>query len=499
MATQLGRYQTLNFMGWKGTTKDNHIGAIFQKSPQKATNFMIELLAYRRGKVLESYLAKLPRKEFETDDEITWEVIGGSRRNIPILSCRDASGTEVTTGNVGVGGLPFYTVFAEDWFADGNVIVGELNEVYPIRVLGDPMVEGTNYVYKCELMGGILTGIPASELSNGKRFSVEYSPVEREFSRKVGDIRFTSPISLRNEFSTIRISHTVPGNSLNKKLAVGLPVMDKNGNKTTYTTWMHYVDYQLEETFSDEKNHALVYGRSNRNSNGEYLNYGKSGNVIKLGAGINEQREVSGVIYYNTFRLKLIEDALYSLATSKLGMSDRRFIIRTGERGATAFHKEVLNVTSGWTAIASIDAAALGMIQKTQSNLHSNALTAGFQFTEFKAPNGLVIKVEVDPMYDDEVRNKIRHPLGGVAMSYRFDIDYIGSMDEPNIQLASIRNEPELHGYQAGFRNPFTGQINNNNMSFDIDGAIFHKQASFGAIVFDATKCISLIPAILRG
>lgn len=460
---------------------------------------MVELLAYRRGKVLESYLAKLPRKEFETDDEITWNVIGGSRRNIPIIGCRDESGTAVTTGNVGVGNLPFYSIFAEDWFADGNVIVGELNEIYPIRILGNPVVEGTQYVYKCELMGGIMTGIPASELSNGKRFSVEYSPVEREFSRRVGDIRFTSPISLRNEFSSIRIAHEVPGNSLLKKLAVGLPVMNKDGKKAIYSTWMHYVDYQLEETFSDEKNTALVYGRSNRNINGEYLNYGKSGNVIKLGAGINEQREVSGVIYYNTFRLKLIEDALYSLSTSKLPMNQRVFILRTGERGAAQFHKEVLNVTSGWSAFSTINADALGMIQKTTSPLHTNALSAGFQFVEFRAPNGLILKVEVDSNYDDEVRNKIRHPHGGVANSYRYDIDYIGGADEPNIQLASIKNEPELHGIQWGFRNPYTGQINNNNMSYDIDGAVYHKQATFGAIVFDATKSISIIPSILRG
>lgn len=44
----------------------------------------------------------------------------------------------------------------------------------------------TNW-YKVELMGGITTGIPVEELLAGKRFSVEYAPVEREFSRKAGD------------------------------------------------------------------------------------------------------------------------------------------------------------------------------------------------------------------------------------------------------------------------------------------------------------------------
>lgn len=69
------------------------------------------------------------------------------------------------------------------------MIVGELNEIYPIRVIGNGRNEGSNTIYKVELMGGITEGMPADELAAGKRFSVEYAPVERELSRKVGDLQ----------------------------------------------------------------------------------------------------------------------------------------------------------------------------------------------------------------------------------------------------------------------------------------------------------------------
>ena len=46
------------------------------------------------------------------------------------------------------------------------------------------------------------------------------------------------------------------------------------------------MDYQVEEQFSDYKNTALMFGRSNRTSNGEYLNFGDSGSPIKTGAGL---------------------------------------------------------------------------------------------------------------------------------------------------------------------------------------------------------------------
>lgn len=267
-------------------------------------------------------------------------------------------------------------------------------------------------------------------------------------SRKVGDIRFSTSTSMRNEFSHIRKQHKVPGNMLNKKLAVGIPVVDDQGKKDVKNMWMHYVDYQFECEFAEEKNRAIAFGRSNRNSNGEYMNIGKSGNVIKTGAGLYEQMEYGNTEYYNTFSLKKLESALFELCSDKLDFNERTFILRTGQRGAALFHKAVLDNVSGWTQFV-LDNSSVGVVQKTTSNLHSNALSAGFQFVEYMAPNGIRIKVEVDSMYDDPVRNKIMHPLGGPAMSYRFDIMDIGTMDQPNIFKCTVKGQDEYRGLTA--------------------------------------------------
>ena len=502
MAGKLNKFQMVGFNHWKGLTKENHLGSIFQLAPQKATTLMVQLLAYYRGKTLDTFLSQFPTKEFDTDDEYTWDVVGSSRRNIPLVEARDASGNVISEGMAGANTTPFYVVFAEDWFADGEVIAGEKNEIYPLRILGDPRMEGTNAVYKVELMGGNTAGMPASELTAGKRFSVEYAPVEKELSRKVGDVRFSSPISMRNEFSTIRIQHKVPGSMLNKKLAVGVPITEATANgglkKTVKDMWMHVVDWEVECQWSDYKNNILMYGRSNRTANGEYMNFGKSGNVIKMGAGLREQMEVANTIYYNTFSLKLLEDALYELSAAKLDFGDRYFIIKTGERGASQFHKAVLNTISGWSQFE-IDNSSVKVIDKSQSNLHSNALKAGFQFVEFLAPNGVRVKVDVDPFYDDPVRNKVLHPDGGVAESYRYDILYIGTMDQPNIFKCKVRGDEEYRGYQWGLRNPFTGAKNNPYMSFDEDSAVIHRMATLGVCVLDPTRTMSLIPAVLQG
>lgn len=188
----------VNFSGWKGLTKDNHLGAAFLLMPQKATNLMVQLLAWHRGKTLNTFLSKFPTKTFDSDDEYTWDVIGSSDRNIPLVEARNENGTPINsdglTDNIGIGGAPFYLVFAKDWFALGEVIVGDLNEVYPIRVIADPRKEGVNTVYKCQLTGGITTGIPRKRLQAGERFSVEYAPVSRGLSRKVGDRLNVTPL-----------------------------------------------------------------------------------------------------------------------------------------------------------------------------------------------------------------------------------------------------------------------------------------------------------------
>lgn len=38
-------------------TKENHLGSIFGLAPQKASNLMVQLLAWYRGKTLDTFLS----------------------------------------------------------------------------------------------------------------------------------------------------------------------------------------------------------------------------------------------------------------------------------------------------------------------------------------------------------------------------------------------------------------------------------------------------------
>lgn len=127
MAGKLGKFQMVGFQHWKGLTRENHLGSIYGSQPQKASNLMVQLLAFRRGKTLDTFLSQFPVKEFEDDSEYYWDVVGSSRRNIALVEARDENGkvvdsTDAAQGKmIGAGTSMFYLVFPEDWFARTNV------------------------------------------------------------------------------------------------------------------------------------------------------------------------------------------------------------------------------------------------------------------------------------------------------------------------------------------------------------------------------------------
>ena len=512
MAGQLGKFTMQHFKAWApNVTKKTHITSVFGTKTQKVPGMMVQLMAFKYGNTLDTMLNKLPVKEFENGEEYIWDVIGSTDRVIPLVECRDENGvvvTSSTTTNVGAGTQPFYLVFNEHWFFDGETIEGNLGNRYPLRILGDAREEGSNYVYKVETMGGITDGVPAERLLPGEMFSYGAAFVEGGLSRKVGGIRHAVPMTMRNEWSHIRIHHKVSGDMMDDKLAIAIPINEpvNGGYKTRMVSaWMLNVDFEVEKTFRDYKNYAWAWGRGNRNKNGEYLNIGKSGDAIHTGAGLYEQIEMGNIYYYNDFSLKLIENALYDLFAGKEDFKDRKVTIRTGEKGGMLFQKAALTDGSGWRSMFDFNGDALGLISKTTNAAapHGGALRVAVpQVTEFVAPMGVAITLEIDQSYDNINHSgyKIMHPLGGPASSYIFDILDLGSSVSPNIQKCKIKGHPEeARGYESGFRNPFTGAWDNDHMSNDEDAAVIHKYADNGIVVWDPTRTMRIMPDILEG
>ncbi len=511
MPGRISNTQMVGVTAWRGTvTKDNHLYGLFRTNPQMASDVMTVLMSSMKLPTLDTYLSReVPVREYEDDSELFWDVISSSRRNIPLVEARRADGTVVSaansTANVGVGFEPFYLVFPTDWFALGEVLWGNMNETYPVIVKEAGRAEGTNTVYLVEPFGAEgAQGIPYDRLLPGERFSWAYAPVEDNFSRKVGDVRFSSPISMRGDWQRVRLQHKVGGREIGKRLACRIPVSKEVNGKTVNTTvdrWILNVTWKIEETWSEYKNNALDRGVSTRMDNGEYSNFGLSGLPNRQGSGFRQQQAMGNQQYYTKFTIGLIEDALYGVSAGKLDFNKRKFVVRTGERGAILFSKEAKKEMSGWIPLYSTSAPSY-ITKGPSTNFTPNgtgATIADLQVTRWLSANGLEVTIMVDSSKDDQQTNKIMHPLGGTAESYRFDIFYAADEEQPNVQKCVVKGQPELRGYQWGpFFNPFTGEANNSSASFDEDAAVVHYKATLGLVVYDPTRCISLIPAILQ-
>ena len=488
---------------WSGLTTKQHMYKIYEASPQKASKLLTRIYNENYGTDLDSYLDMFSPLYLDRDDDFTWDLIGTARKNVPLVEARlTRNGAAVSGSNqAGKNFGEFYLVFPEQWFTDVNIIVGHKNEAYPLQIQADPEQEGTYWVYRVKLITGDPNHfVPVEDLAPSTRWSKDWSLVEQTLSKKGGGIQFESPIKMRNNFSMIRMQHTTPGNMVSRPFMTAWKAKDSKGMMQTYSTWMQYQDWMFEDQFRQEKNKLLLYATSNRANDGTFKNFGKSGNILEQGAGIRQQMESANKFYYSEFTIDYLEDILVELAEGKLGFDERRFVLRTGERGATQFHRALESRANSWRPL--YDSTAYYEIMKAEGKTTTRGF--GYQFTEYMAPNDIIVSVQVDPLYSDRERNKIFHPDGGVAEAYRYDILDVGMnrMDgEPNIRKVYIKGYEDIYGYVPGFRDPYSpmGGKNMKMMADPTDGYTMHRGTYCGAMVKDPSRTAVLIPSILQG
>ena len=506
---QLNKYQMRPAYGWgPGVTQRKHVAEIFAKQPVMLNDVVTRAFTANNGYLFSTFLKEHTQvREFEADEEYTWKLVGSTYKNIPLIEARKDDGSVVAASdtNVGRGGTLLQLVFPEAYFADGEVIVGELNEYYQFRIIEEPVMEGSNAVYTVELMAGADEGCPGERLLTGERFSWEFAPVESELSRRVGGIRKAVPTTMRNEWTTIRKGHKVTGAAnTQQRLDVDIPIEGINAQgkdeKRIIKSWFDNESWIFAQEWEREKERARFFSRSNRNSNGSYYNHGKSGEVITEGDGIFAQMLYGNTHFYNNFdenfSLAGLEDAVMTICEQgNVPLNKRTFVVLTGQRGMMQVNKAISKMSSGWN-VASLSAEAdkLGVINRVGGQI-KNGLGYGAQFVEYRGSNNITFKFVLEPALDDRERNKIAGPNGkGVLMSYAYYIFDLGTSAEPNMYLCKIKGYDDTFGYELGLRNPW-GIKNNNIISRDEDSAEIHVMTTLGASVLDPTRCLSYLPA----
>ena len=377
----------------------------------------------------------------------------------------------------GLNGTPIYIALEEKWYGPGAILAfDDIN--FQVRVNGMPYQDGNAWVYECYVAQGFANSyIPGMYLQPGRQVDRVASAYE-EYSDEADIINYQTPFKMRNNLMTLRLTYDITGDAYSTVLAIALT--DPETGKKSYL-WSDYQYWKALREWKRREETALLFSKSNRNSDGTYNLKGTNGRPVAISAGLFEQISPANVRYYTTLTCELFEDFLFDLCYNLLGTNERKFIALTGEMGIREFDR-----------ILKEKVASCQMIDTHFITGSGQDLTLGGQFTTYKMTNGIELTVKRCAMFDNMEMFRKLHPLTGKPlMSYTFLFVDLGQRDgQANIVKVCRKGREFVQWCTAGSVTP-AGYANNINTvrSNSRDGYQVHFLGEEGIMLRNPLSC----------
>ena len=377
----------------------------------------------------------------------------------------------------GLNGTPIYIALEEKWYGPGAILAfDDIN--FQVRVNGMPYQDGNAWVYECYVAQGFANSyIPGMYLQPGRQVDRVASAYE-EYSDEADIINYQTPFKMRNNLMTLRLTYDITGDAYSTVLAIALT--DPETGKKSYL-WSDYQYWKALREWKRREETALLFSKSNRNSDGTYNLKGTNGRPVAISAGLFEQISPANVRYYTTLTCELFEDFLFDLCYNLLGTNERKFIALTGEMGIREFDR-----------ILKEKVASFQMIDTHFITGSGQDLTLGGQFTTYKMTNGIELTVKRCAMFDNMEMFRKLHPLTGKPlMSYTFLFVDLGQRDgQANIVKVCRKGREFVQWCTAGSVTP-AGYANNINTvrSNSRDGYQVHFLGEEGIMLRNPLSC----------
>jgi len=480
MANQnVNTLQVYQGKSWSGLTTDNHLGSVFNEQPNLVSSIMSRVFGMYSYAGMDALFSMMgAEEELPSDADFEWYLKGDDEKAVAIVGFNAAD-----VLRPGVNQTIFELVLAEKYFAFTDKLVFD-DRRFAVRVMDEPIASGANWVYRVQIMTGDNTlFIPPALLTAGRRVSKDYSPQEKTLSKTAGETHFSSPFKMRNSFSTLRKTYTIPGNMHDRPLVIEM--LDPKSMKST-KIWTQYAEWEFMCQWYKEKNRNLMYAESNKGVSGLYNMNGASGFPVIEGAGIRQQISPAYKFQYTQFTIEWLEDVLLNLSINILPEDKREFVALTGERGFVQFHRALENHAARFQPLDS-------------RRITGSGQNLGFQgqYREYMGPQGIKFTLIHLPEYDNVVSNRLMHPDGGPVESYRYTILNFGThKGKKNIRRVYPKGRKELMWHIAGSTSPLGP-----NSSFSkgaasaVDGYELHCMANQGVIIENPMSCAELIYA----
>lgn len=466
-----------------GLTQASHLSNFFLTEPAMASQVITRVYNKMNGyKNALSFLTTGMGRSKEVDNIIyRWPLMGDSRKAIAITKSQDDSSLNDGGSTPGLNSTTFRIGVAEKWFVFGDVLILDDNR-YLCRVVEDPYADGADWIYTLQLITKDATlYVPQALLRVGHEVSKGYNTVEHDHSRTSGETTYATPFLMENYLTTFRKMYAVSGAAQEKVLKISLMNPD---SKEVANTWVKYAEWEFWSQWMDELEYALIYGKSNVQSNGTTSMKGASGNAVYMGSGLEEQIAPANKRYYTVLSEKIIRDFLDDLAYNGTEDGPREYVALCGRQFMNLFDQAMKRSASNFTLVDSKFITSSGQTLQLEG-----------QFISYVGLNGDRITLKECPLYNDTVQHRQKHPYTGKPVeSYKatFLNFKLNKNGESNIQKVYHKGREMASTYIEGLASPF-GMKKNGTSSSPVDGYEFHVLSECGIMVSDPTNCGQLI------
>jgi len=345
------------------------------------------------------------------------------------------NGSEITSSDLsvmpGMANSTYQIWTAEKWFGPGAIVEFDDND-YQARVIGEPYMDGNDYVYTLVCADGKDESFtPPSLLLPGCRVSRLASAYE-EWSDEADIFNAQTPFKMRNQISIIRASYDISGDAFSSVMVISLRD-PKTKKETKY--WSVYQEWTAWRQWYERLDRWQVYSKYNMAEDGTVRLKGTNGRPVRIGAGLLEQISPSNKRSYTTLTLEILDSFLSDLTYNIRGFGDRNFIALGGEMALREFDRVLRDKASGYTF----------MDHSFFVSGSGQNLELGGQFTTYRGLNGISLTLKHLPILDDTIHNRKLHPVSGKPLeSYKMIILDAGMRDgEPNLRKV-VRKDREL-------------------------------------------------------
>lgn len=463
-------------MDWGGQmTEHNHLGKAGWIKPEHLDGVLTKIFAsqiYADNPLSQMMLGK---ERTVTSNEWEWELEAAHTR--PLTVIEDVSDDD----HPGKWGESFKVKFDEDWWVEGDVITpGTQFQDQQCRIKHNPYRSGNGYIYELELVTDDNTKqVSKKFLEPGTSWGKLYSTYG-EAATRGGSMTFSGNIAMRDHLGKLRKQYKVTDYAAEEVLAV--KVVGSDGNM--YNSWVNYAEVECNRLWRREIETAIWYNRTSSRIKGE------NGRKVDSFAGIMEKIEDGGWRYgYNVLTAKLINEFMMDIYFGRVAPGNQRHLTAwTGEVGMLKFNEMMQDVfaKNGWV----IQNSNWSPVQKTSSPMHQNAYALGFQFVEYRMPNGCTLSLNHLPLLDDTVINMELDELTGYpkssSMFLFLDLAPAGKA-KSNIEIM-VKKDGFKWGYVNGLVSPY-GPIRGGQAAHEGEFYSVSYSKEFGVHIEDVTRC----------